>query len=322
METRNLSRTGITASRLCCGTMTFGDQTDAAAAADIVACCLDHGINFFDTANIYNAGASETILGQTLKGRRDRVILASKVAAKMGPGPDESGLSRAAILRGVEDSLRRLQTDYLDIYYFHWPDYTVPVEVSLEAMGELVRQGKVRHAAVSNYASWQVGRMLGLAEQKKLPPVTVTQSMYNVLARGIEQEFLPMCKEYGLATVIYNPLAGGLLTGKQKFAAPLPGTRFDKNKAYVDRYWHEANFAAVQKLTAAAQASGRSLISLALNWILHHSPVDCIVLGASRLAQLQENLKAAEEGPLSAEAAAVCAAAWAEIRGPSPQYNR
>jgi aryl-alcohol dehydrogenase-like predicted oxidoreductase len=322
METRTLSRTGIAASRLCCGTMTFGDQTDAAAAAEIVACCLDHGINFFDTANIYNAGASETILGQALKGRRDRVILASKVAAKMGPGPDESGLSRAAILRGVEDSLRRLQTDYLDIYYFHWPDYAVPIEVSLEAMGELIRQGKVRHAAASNYASWQVARMLSLAEQKKLPPVTITQSMYNVLARGIEQEFLPMGKEYGLATVVYNPLAGGLLTGKQKFAAPLPGTRFDKSKAYVDRYWHEANFAAVQKLTAAAQASGRSLISLALNWILHHSPVDCVVLGASRLSQLQENLKAAQEGPLSAEAAAACAAAWAEVRGPSPQYNR
>jgi aryl-alcohol dehydrogenase-like predicted oxidoreductase len=194
--------------------------------------------------------------------------------------------------------------------------------VSLEAMGELVRQGKVRHAAVSNYASWQVARMLGLAEQKKLPPVTITQSMYNVLARGIDSEFLPMCKEYGLATVVYNPLAGGLLTGKQKFAAPLPGTRFDKSKAYVDRYWHEANFAAVQKLSAAAQASGRSLISLALNWILHHSPVDCVVLGASRLSQLQENLKAATEGPLSAEAAAACAAAWAEVRGPSPQYNR
>jgi aryl-alcohol dehydrogenase-like predicted oxidoreductase len=322
METRLLSRTGLNVSRLCYGTMTFGDQTDAAAAAEIVACCLDQGVNFFDTANIYNAGASETILGQALKGRRDRVILASKVAAKMGPGPDEAGLSRAAIFRAVEESLRRLQTDYLDIYYLHWPDYAVPIEASLEAMGELMRQGKVRHAAASNFASWQVSRMLGLADRRNVPPIAVTQSMYNVLARGIEQEFLPMCREFGLGTVVYNPLAGGILTGKQKFAAPLPGTRFDKSKVYVDRYWHQANFEAVQQLAAVAQASGRSLISLSLNWILHHSPVDCIVLGASRLSQLQENLRAAGEGPLTADAVAACEAAWAKIRGPSPQYNR
>ena len=307
METRLLSRTGLNVSRLCYGTMTFGDQTDAAAAAEIVACCLDQGVNFFDTANIYNAGASETILGQALKGRRDRVILASKVAAKMGPGPDEAGLSRAAIFRAVEESLRRLQTDYLDIYYFHWPDYAVPIEASLEAMGELMRQGKVRHAAASNFASWQVSRMLGLADRRNVPPIAVTQSMYNVLARGIEQEFLPMCREFGLGTVVYNPLAGGILTGKQKFAAPVR---------------ERARELARGQLAAVAQASGRSLISLSLNWILHHSPVDCIVLGASRLSQLQENLRAAGEGPLTADAVAACEAAWAKIRGPSPQYNR
>jgi aryl-alcohol dehydrogenase-like predicted oxidoreductase len=323
METRIiLPHAGLNVSRLCCGTMTFGDQTDEAAATEIVACCLDHGINFFDTANIYNQGAAETILGRTLQGRRDRVIVASKVAAKMGPAPDEAGLSRAAIFRAVEASLRRLQTDYLDIYYFHWPDYATPLEESLEAMAALVKQGKVRHAGASNYASWQVGRMLSLAERRGLPPVGITQSMYNVLARGIEQEFLPMCREFGLATVIYNPLAGGLLTGKQTFAAPLPGTRFDKSRAYVDRYWHEANFEAVQNLAATAQGCGRSLISLSLAWVLHHSPVDCVVLGASRLAQLQENLRAASEGPLPADAAAACNAAWAKIRGPSPQYNR
>jgi aryl-alcohol dehydrogenase-like predicted oxidoreductase len=164
--------------------------------------------------------------------------------------------------------------------------------------------------------------MLWLAEKKGFPPVSVTQPMYNVLARGIEQEFLPMCREFGVSTVVYNPLAGGLLTGKQKFEAPLPGTRFDLVKAYLDRYWHEANFNAVRELEAAAREAGRSLVSLALNWVLHHSPADCLILGASKLAHLQENLAAVAEGPLPATAIAACDRAWERLRGPVPKYNR
>jgi aryl-alcohol dehydrogenase-like predicted oxidoreductase len=322
METRTLPKTNLTVSRVCCGTMTFGAQADEAASVAMVDYCLDQGITFFDTANVYNQGASETILGKALKGRRDRVVLASKLAAKMGPDPDQAGLSRAAILRGIDDSLRRLQTDHLDLYYLHWPDYSVPLEESLEAMGQLQQAGKIRHVAASNYSSWQMTRMLWLAEQKKLPPVHVAQPMYNLLSRGIEQEFLPMCKEFGVATVVYNPLAGGILTGKQKFEAPQTGTRFDKNQAYLDRYWHEANFNAVQELAAAAGAAGRSLISLALNWVLHHTPVDCMILGASRLSQLQENVRAISEGALSAETVATCDRVWQKLRGPSPSYNR
>lgn len=322
METRTLGSTQLNVSRACLGTMTFGAQTDEATAREMVAACLDAGINFFDTANIYNQGASETILGRALVGRRDRVVLASKVAAKMGAGPDQSGLSRAAILRAIDESLQRLQTDYLDLYYMHWPDYAVPLEESLAAMGELVRVGKVRHVGVSNFASWQVSRLLWLAQEKKLPAVTVTQPMFNLLARGIEQEFLPMCREFGLATVVYNPLAGGLLTGKQTAAAPLPGTRFDKNQAYLDRYWHDANFSAVQELSAIAKAADRSLVSLSLNWVLHHTPVDSVILGASKMAHLQENLRALTAGPLPAETVAACDRMWARLRGPSPKYNR
>lgn len=322
METRLLAKTNLRVSRVCCGTMTFGAQTDEATAIEMVSTCLDRGINFFDTANAYNAGGSETILGKALKGRRDRVVLASKVAAKMGAGPDESGLSRAAIRRAVEDSLRRLQTDYLDLYYLHWPDDSVPVEESLDAMAQLVREGKVRRLGASNYASWQVCRMLSLAEQKSLPPISVTQPMFNLLARGIEQEFLPMCREFGIGTVVYNPLAGGLLTGKQRFEAPLPGTRFDLMKGYVDRYWHEANFDALQELSAIAHDADRSLVSLALNWVLHHTPVDCIILGASKREHLDENLCAIEQGPLPAEAVAACDRVWGRLRGPSPKYNR
>lgn len=322
MEIRTLDKTGLAVSRACLGTMTFGAQTDESTANDMVSTCLDAGINFFDTANVYNQGASETILGRALKGRRDRVVLASKVAGKMGPAADQSGLSRAAIVRAVEESLRRLQTDRLDLYYLHWPDYAVPFEESLGALQELVQAGKVRHVGASNYASWQIVRLLWLAEKHGLPAIGVTQPMFNLLARGLEQEFLPMCREYGLATIVYNPLAGGLLTGKQQFAAPLPGTRFDQNQAYLDRYWHEANFEAVQALTTAAEAAKRSLVSLALNWVLHHGGVDGVILGASRLAHLTENLAALREGPLPPGAVAACDRVWGRLRGPSPKYNR
>jgi 1-deoxyxylulose-5-phosphate synthase len=302
--------------------MTFGAQTDEGTAITMVDTCLERGVNFFDTANVYNAGASETILGKALKGRRDRVVLASKCAAKVGPEPTQVGLSRAAILRAAEDSLRRLQTEYLDLYYLHWPDYTVPIDESLEAMAQLVREGKVRHVGASNFASWQLCRMLWLAEAKQLPVVSITQPMFNLIARGIEAELLPMCKEFDIATVVYNPLAGGLLTGKQDFAAPIPGTRFDKNQAYLDRYWHEQNFLALQDLSAAAKAADRTLVSLSLSWILHHSPVDCVIVGASRLVHLEENLDAAMAGPLPPEAVAACDRVWARLRGPSPKYNR
>jgi aryl-alcohol dehydrogenase-like predicted oxidoreductase len=322
MEIRTLPRTGLKVSRVCFGTMTFGGQTDEAAARRIVDTCLDAGINFFDTANVYTDGKSETILGRALKGRRDRVVLASKVAGKTGPGFDQAGLSRAAIRRAIDESLQRLQTDYLDLYYLHRPDYTVPIEESLEAAGELVRAGKVRHLAVSNYASWRITQMLWQAETKGFPTVGVTQPMYNLIARGIEQELLPMCHEFKIATVVYNPLAGGLLTGKQKIDAPLPGTRFDKNQLYLDRYWHQANFEAVQELGTIAREAGRSLVSLALNWMLHHTTADAMIVGASRLEQLQENVRAVGEGPLSAEVVAACDRVWGKLRGPSPKYNR
>jgi aryl-alcohol dehydrogenase-like predicted oxidoreductase len=250
------------------------------------------------------------------------VVLASKVAGKMGDDPLASGLSKAAILRAVEASLSRLSTDYLDIYYLHQPDYSVPLEETLEAMEELVRSGKVRQPASSNYASWQVCRMLWIADRNGYTPLKVTQPMYNLLARGIEQEYLPMAKELGVSTVVYNPLAGGLLTGKQRRGEPLPGTRFDNNRLYLDRYWHEAQFDAIEELAGAARAAGRSLVSLALNWVLHHTAADCLILGASRIEQLQENLRALGDGPLAPETLAVCDAVWRKLRGVAPQYNR
>ena len=302
--------------------MTFGSQTDEAASIRIVDRAIEAGVNFFDTANVYNNGLSETILGKALKGRRDKVVLASKVRGKMGEGPEESGLSRAAILRAFDHSLRRLQTDYLDIYYLHQPDYSVRIEETLETIDQLVRAGKVRYPGSSNYSGWQVCQMLCIAKQNGYRPATITQPMYNLLARGIEQEYLPMAKEFGVATVVYNPLAGGLLTGKQKRDLPLPGTRFDNNQLYLGRYWHQIYFDAVDELLQIARAAGRSPVSLALNWLLHHTPVDCVILGASRLEQLEENLKAMEQGPLPTDAVAACDRVWANLRGVTPQYNR
>jgi aryl-alcohol dehydrogenase-like predicted oxidoreductase len=302
--------------------MTFGGQTDENAAREMVDACFDRGINFFDTANVYNKGASEEILGRALKGLRDRVVLASKVRSKMGDGPDESGLSRAAVMRAVEDSLRRLGTDYLDIYYLHAPDYDVPIAETLAAMDELVRQGKVRYAASSNYAAWQVTEMLCIAAEKQYKPLWISQPMYNLIARGIEQEYLPMCKHFGVSTFVYNPLAGGLLTGKHKQDAPMPGSRFDKNKMYQDRYWHADDFNAVESLREIAQRAGRSLVSLALNWILHHTPATGIILGASRIEHLTANLDSLKDGPLNSETVEACDAVWARLRGVTPQYNR
>jgi aryl-alcohol dehydrogenase-like predicted oxidoreductase len=250
------------------------------------------------------------------------VVLASKVRGKMGDEPDQSGLSRAAILRAVDESLKRLQTDYLDVYYLHQPDYQVPIDETLEAMQSLVKEGKVRYPASSNYASWQVAQMLSVAERKQYRPSLIAQMMYNLLARGLEQEFIPMAKEYGVSTVVYNPLAGGLLTGKHDAAAITPGTRFDSNTMYQDRYWRDQNFRAVGRLREAAQAAGRSLVSLSLNWLLHHTATDCVILGASKLEQLEENLAAMGEGPLPPETLEVCDAVWKELRGGTPVYNR
>jgi aryl-alcohol dehydrogenase-like predicted oxidoreductase len=322
LQTKTLTHTDLTVSRACFGTMTFGSQVDEAGAMRIVDRAIDGGVNFFDTANVYNKGASEVIVGKTLKGRRDKVILASKVRGKMGDAPDESGLSRAAILKGIDESLRRLGTDYLDIYYLHQPDYDVRIEESLAAVDDLVRAGKVRYPACSNYAAWQMTQILAIADKNGYKPATITQPMYNLLARGIEPEYIPMCKEFGVSTVVYNPLAGGLLTGKQKRDAPIAGTRFDNNQMYLGRYWHDTYFDALEELASIARNAGRSPVSLALNWLLHHTATDCVILGASRIEQLEENLKAFDEGPLPAETVAACNGVWARLRGVTPQYNR
>lgn len=317
-----LKHTDLEVSRFCFGTMTFGKPLDQAGATQLVNRCIDAGINFFDTANMYQTGVAETMLGHAIKSRRDQLVIASKVFFKVGDAADQQGLSRKAILRAVDESLRRLGTDYLDLYYFHAPDHNVPIDESMETMESLVKQGKVRYPASSNYASWQVIQMLWIAKDKGWHAPYITQPMYNLLARGIEQEYLAMCKEFGVSTVVYNPLAGGLLTGKHQQEKVTPGTRFDNNKLYQDRYWHEQYFESVEQLRKIANEAGRSLVSLALSWLLHHTASDCVILGASRMEQLNENLAALDDGPLHEDVLKACDEVWKNLRGPLPVYNR
>ncbi len=326
MDYRQLNRTDLRVSRICLGSMTFGRPVDQATANRMVERSLEAGINFFDSANAYQHGEAERLLGNALRGKRKQMVVGTKVHHKMGDGPDEEGLSKRAILRAVEDSLRRLQTDYLDIYYLHEPDYGVPIEESLEAMNALVCQGKVRYTATSNYSSWQVCEMHWIAERNRYQAPVIAQPMYSLIARGIEQEFLPMSKRLGISTIAYNPLAGGLLSGKHNAKAVIPGGRFDPAfwgiPIYQERYWHERTFTAVEQLKKIAASAGRSLPSLAFNWLLHHTEVDGMILGASRMEQLEENLKSCGEGPLSPETVKACDEVWQSFRGPVPIYNR
>jgi len=266
-------------------------------------------------------GLAETMLGEAMRGKRDKLIVATKVRGKMGPGPDEAGLSKGALFRAVEDSLRRLQTDYIDLYYFHQPDYEVPIEETLGAMEELIKQGKVRYSGTSNYSGWQVCEMLWIARQQGYTPPYVSQPMYNLLARGIEQEYLSMARKYDVTVIAYNPLAGGLLSGKHS-QGTIPSGRFDNNSMYQDRYWHAENFAAIEKLKMAAMNAGRSLVSVAMNWLLNHTPTDCVLVGATKMEQLEQNLAACEEGPLPTEVLKACDEVWEQLRGPVPVYNR
>jgi aryl-alcohol dehydrogenase-like predicted oxidoreductase len=322
MEYTGLGKCGLKVSRLCLGTMTFGDQADEAESVRMVKMALDAGITFYDTANSYNAGEAERILGKALAGKRDDVVVATKAFNPTGPGPNDRGLSARHLVRALDDSLRRLGMDHVDLYQLHQPDYTTPLAETLGAMDALVRAGKVRYVGTSNYASWQICQAMWICDKRNWAPVVSAQPMYNLLSRGIEPELLRCCREFGLGVMVYNPLAGGLLTGKhRKGAAPAAGTRFALKEMYRGRYWHERLFDAVEQLRAVADGAGISLIELSLRWLQAQPDVTCIILGASSTKQLSENLSACE-GELTEDALKRCDEVWDDLRGPIPQYNR
>jgi len=323
MEIRKLGRTDLRVSRLALGTMTFGNQVDAGEAARIVDRCLETGINFIDSANMYTGGTAETILGHALRGRRHQVVVASKVGSRSGDETDDAGLSRAAIRKGINGTLKRLGTDYLDLYYLHLPDRNVRIEETLAVMEELVQEGKVRYPAVSNYASWQIVQMLWHCDNHGYTPPSVAQQMYSLVTRGLEDEYLACSTEYGLGLVVYSPLAGGMLTGKHRgVEQPAVGTRFDGNQLYLNRYWHPAFFEAVEELVDAGAEAGLTLHELAFRWLLAQPQVDSVILGATSLSQIEENIEACQGPPPDEATVSRCNAVWAKLRGVSPRYNR
>lgn len=324
MKTNTLLGTGVDVSNVCLGTMTFGSQVSEADAARMVDFAIDRGVNFFDTANVYNGGLSEEITGRVLGPRRTRVVLATKVRGIMRNGDRTyGGLSRSAIRLAVEESLQRLGTDYIDIYYLHMPDRAVPIEETLQMMDDLRTEGKIRWIGTSNYAAWQMAEMESHMRRNETTPPKVAQPMYNVLARGIEQEYIAFTDRYKISSVCYNPLAGGLLSGKQSYEkGPIPGTRFDGNQMYLNRFWHPAYFRAVDALKEVAAGLAVALTELALRWVCHRPGVQSVIIGASKQAHLEQNIAVSQRGPLPDDALAACDDVWTELRGPTPQYNR
>ncbi len=322
MEYQTLRGTGATVSRVCLGTMTFGDQVDEPTAARMVDMAIDAGVNFIDEADVYVKGVSEEIVGRALKGKRDRVVLASKVCNFIGEDErKDAGLHRWHVIRGVEASLKRLQTDCLDICYLHRPDRATPIEETLSAFDTLVQQGKVIYVAMSNYASWQMCEAVLKAGANRWAPPVVAQVPYNLIARGIEEEFVEFAVKMNIGMTVYNPVAAGLLTGKHKGGDPEQNTRFALNQDYHGRYWHSANFEAVAELTELAAGAGLSLAELALKWLLSQGHVDSIILGASKPEHLEANIRAAE-GRLDEETLEACDEVWKKLRGPHFKYNR
>ena len=305
MDHVRLGNTGLQVSKLCLGTMTFGLQCDEATSAAIMDRAAEGGITFFDTADVYplggglpTVGRTEEIVGNWLRGKRDSFVLATKCVGPTGPAPWERGSSRKHILSAVEASLRRLGTDYIDLYQLHAPDPATPIDETLGALDDLVRGGKVRYVGCSNFLAYQVARALGRSEARRLVRFDSVQPRYNLLFRQIERELLPLCAEEGLGVIPYNPIAGGLLSGKHNASSsPTEGTRFTLGNAagnYQDRYWHDREFATVEELRKIAEREGVPLVTLSVAWVLAHPAVTAPIIGASRPDQLEASLAAAE----------------------------
>jgi len=305
VEHTRLGRTGLQVSRLCLGTMTFGLQCDEPTSAAILDRAADGGIDFLDSSDAYplggdlsTRGVTEEILGRWLRGRRDRFIVATKCFAPTGPAPFDGGNSRKHIMSAVEASLRRLQTDYIDLYQLHGYDEQTPIDETLGALDDLVHQGKVRYVGCSNFLTYQLVRAVGRTETLGLARLDSVQPRYNLLFRQIEREMLPYCGEEGIGVIPYNPIAGGLLSGKHARSAPPPeGSRFTLGTAaqnYQERYWHDREFDTVEVLSDLAGQAGVSLVTLAVAWVLAHPAVTAPIIGASRPDQLADSLAAAE----------------------------
>ncbi len=292
MDYRILGRTGVKVSSLCFGTMSFGDIADEAESARMFHRCREVGINFFDCANTYAGGRSEEILGELIADCRDEIVLTTKAVSRTGDDINQGGASRRHIQIAVEDSLRRLNTDRIDVYFLHHYDAETPIEESLRALDDLARQGKILYPAVSNWAAWQVMKAQGIAENKGLVRIECLQPMYNLVKRQAEVEILPMAADEGIGVIPYSPLGGGLLTGKYAADGRADAGRLIENMMYSKRYGLADYYQAAADFAAHASERGLQPATLAVAWVMAHPAVTAPIIGARNLDQLESSLAA------------------------------
>ena len=355
MEYRKMGRTGLKVSPFCLGTMMFGRQVEEDLSIRIIQTALDAGVNFIDTADMYVNGVTEEIVGKAIKGKRDKIVLASKGGhvRKLGKrwgeqkdsgpidlarqsafhpwpghedvGPNDMGLSRKHLMQALEGSLKRLNTHYLDIYYAHMPDYGTPLEETLRAMDDMVHQGKVRYLACSNFRAFQLSKALWLSDKYNLARWDCIQPPYNLLTRDIEYELLPLCDEEGVGVCVFSPMAAGFLSGKyDKKAGPMEGARFSLahlGYRYNQPYWNDSNFTAVEQFKKIAEEQGKVLSQFSLAWVLSNQTITAVVCGATSIEQLKENM-AATEIKLSKKELDACDEIWHQLRPPRLFYGR
>jgi len=307
MEFRNLGNSGLKVSEVGLGGNNFGWWVDEATSTTVINTALEAGINFIDTADVYDRGHSEEYIGRSLKGKRHQVIIATKFGYAMGGGPNEKGGSSHYINRAVDASLKRLQTDYIDLYYMHGPDTSTPILETLSTLDNIVKSGKVRYIGCSNFAAWQVNDAIWTSKTNHLAAFIVVQQGYNLLARRIEKELVPCCQHHSLGVIPYSPLSSGLLTGKyKKGQEPPQGTRMATNVLPgVKRILSEANWEVLDKLTAFAEERGQTTGELAIAWLLSKPWLSSVIAGARKPEQVTANVNAAKWKMTAEEVTAV-----------------
>lgn len=302
MEYRFLGRSGLKVSVLGFGAGTFGGSgplfgnwgtSDATEARRLVDICLEAGVNLFDTADVYSDGASEEVLGAAIKGRRDAALLSTKASLPMGDGPNDAGSSRFRLIRSVEDALRRLQTDYIDLFQLHAFDAATPVEEVLSTLDTLVRAGKIRYVGISNFAGWQIMKSLAMADRYGWPRYVANQVYYSLVGRDYEWDLMPLGEDQGLGALIWSPLGWGRLTGKIRRGTPLPeGSRLHETASYGPPVEDEYLYRVVDVLDVVAEETGKTVPQIALNWLLQRPTVSSVIMGARNEEQLRQNLGA------------------------------
>ena len=326
MRYRPLGKTGVQVSEIGLGCLEFGDRVPEADALKVVHAALDSGVNLFDTAIGYARGRSAEVLGKALKGRRHQAIIATKVRAPIGPGPNDAGLSRAYLMRAIDVSLRQLETDHVDLLQVHFPDYETPMEETLAAFEDLRRAGKVLYYGSSNFPAWYLCDAQWRARQHGYAGFATTQIKYNVMARDVEQELFPLCAQEGMGIIVYNPLAGSFLAGiYHQDREPDPATRFghvgvsDLRAIYKKRYWSEGSFRAVERLRELWRGSGKTLAQHSLGWVLSNQQVSSALVGTANVRELEEDLAAADVMP-TPEERRVCDDVWMALWPVRPYY--